>query len=398
MQPLFRHDHPQQTGQPREGPQDPEEMGEELDDEARDGQAMEVGGRLISSDRAKAEAFAREYARVSRQVRVPRLERIARHKMAHPTMRACKECEGRRCGACSLFEMDDLVKEISRLQLKKSPGPDQLYNEMLRHLGPVARAVLLSIIKESWTTGQVPRQWRATVVPIPKSAKDKKLVSSYRPIALTSHVGKLAERLIKSRLVYLTEYRGMIPSEQVGFRAGRSVGDSIGRLVQEVHDGWQRPKSRKRNSPEGTTAQKFVLVAFDFARAYDVVDHRLLRVRLLELGLPLCLVQWMWQWLRNGSVRVEVSGVKSRERMFLASLPQGSVLARPCFCYGRHRSSAHSKISRDAVVVVVVVVSPRAGLRPAVSRRLSVPKVAAGQGRHGPAVSQLPRLWVYGPE
>ena len=213
------------------------------DDEARDGQAMEVGGRLISSYRAKAEAFAREYARVSRQERVPRLDRIARHKMAHPTMRACMECEGRRCGACSLFEMDDLVKEISRLQLKKSPVPDQLCNEMLRHLGPVARGVLLSIINESWTTGQVPRQWRAaTVVPIPKSGKNKKLVSSYRPIALTSHVGKLAERLIKSRLVYLAESRGMIPPEQVGFRAGRSVGDSIGRLVQEVHDGWQRPK------------------------------------------------------------------------------------------------------------------------------------------------------------
>ena len=224
------------------------------------------------------------------------------------------------------------MKEISRLQLKKSPGPDQLCNEMLRHLDPVARGVLLSIINESWTTGQVPRQWRAaSVVPIPKSGKDEKLVSSYRLIALTSHVGKLAERLIKSRLVYLAESRGMIPPEQVGFRAGRSVGGSIGRLVQEVHDGWQRPKSRKRDPPEGTAEQKFVLVAFDFARAYDVVDHRLLRVRLLEFGLPLCMVQWLWQWLRDRRVRVEVSGVKSRERVFRAGLPQGSVLAPPLF-------------------------------------------------------------------
>ena len=102
-----------------------------VDDEARDGQVMEVGGRLISLDRARAEVFAREYARVSRQVRVPKLDRIARHKMTHTTMRACKEREGRRCGACSLFEMDDLVKKISRLHLKKSSGPDQLCNEML---------------------------------------------------------------------------------------------------------------------------------------------------------------------------------------------------------------------------------------------------------------------------
>lgn len=223
------------------------------------------------------------------------------------------------------------------------------YMNKCSHLSEImyelSNGALLSVINESWATSQVPRQWRvATVVPIPKSGKDKKLVASYRPIALTSHVGKLAERIIKSRLVFLVESRGMIPPEQVGFRAGRSVGDSIGRLTQEVHDGWQRPKARKKNPPEGTTAQKFVLVAFDFARAYDVVDHRLLRVRLLGLGLPLCMVQWVWQWLRDRRVRVEVNGVKSKERVFRAGLPQGSVLARPCFCYGRLHSSTPSRV------------------------------------------------------
>ncbi|KAF0301519.1 putative RNA-directed DNA polymerase from transposon BS [Amphibalanus amphitrite] len=116
-------------------------------------------------------------------------------------------------------------------------------------------------------------------------------------------------------------------SKQVGFRAGRSVEDSIGRLVQQVQDGWNRPKSRRADPPEGTTAQKYVLVAYDFARAYDVVDHRLLRLRLLELGLPRCMVQWTWQWLRDRQVAVEVNGVKSGERVFRAGLPQGSVLS-----------------------------------------------------------------------
>ena len=41
--------------------------------------------------------------------------------------------------------------------------------------------------------------------------------------------------------------------------------------------------------PDGESAQKFVMVAFDFARAYDKVDHRLLRARLTELGIPACL-------------------------------------------------------------------------------------------------------------
>ena len=38
------------------------------DEEHRDGQAMEDGGRLLVTDRSKAEAFAKTYATVSRQV------------------------------------------------------------------------------------------------------------------------------------------------------------------------------------------------------------------------------------------------------------------------------------------------------------------------------------------
>ena len=68
-------------------------------------------------------------------------------------------------------------------------------------------------------------------------------------------------------------------------------------------------------------AQKYVLVAFDFARAYDVVDHRLLRLSLTEQGLPLCLVRWVWQWLRDRRTRVEVRGDLSGEGIFRAGLP-----------------------------------------------------------------------------
>ena len=216
--------------------------------------------------------------------------------------------------------------------MKKSPGPDGIANEMLRHLGPIARSALLRLTNASWAESEVPREWRAaTVIPIPKSGKDKRRLASYRPIALTSHVGKLAERMILARLTFLAEQRGLIPAEQVGFREHRSVEDHIGRLVQEVQDGWQRPKPRRPNQPDGSTAQKYTLIAFDFARAYDTVDHRLLRARLLELGLPTCLVTWVWQWLRDRRVRVEVNGALSHERVFRAGLPQGSVLSPSLF-------------------------------------------------------------------
>ena len=311
------------------------------DDEHREGQAMKTGDRLLVTAEQKANAFVAQYAQVSRQVRAPKIDRAARRRLSEHNLRCCADCDGARTGCCSPFTEEELSKAIRKLQLRKSPGPDGISNEMIKHLGPRARTALLHLCNASWEQGVVPREWRtATVVPIPKTSKDKRLLTSYRPIALTSCVSKLAERLILARLEFAADSRGLVPSEQVGFRAKRSAEDSIGRLIQDAQDGWQRPKRDSRKPrPDGATAQKYLLTAFDFSRAYDVVDHRLLRLRLLELGLPLCLVKWVWSWLRDRGVRVEVQGALSKERIFRAGLPQGSVLPPPpppsCFCYGR---------------------------------------------------------------
>ncbi|KAF0311097.1 putative RNA-directed DNA polymerase from transposon BS [Amphibalanus amphitrite] len=77
--------------------------------------------------------------------------------------------------------------------------------------------------------------------------------------------------------------------------------------------------------------QKYVLLAFDFARAYDTVDHRLLRVRLMELGIPRCFYAWTWQYLRDRRARVEFQSATSGERVYRAGLPQGSVLSPALF-------------------------------------------------------------------
>ncbi|KAF0296693.1 hypothetical protein FJT64_005922 [Amphibalanus amphitrite] len=81
---------------------------------------------------------------------------------------------------------------------------------------------------------------------------------------------------------------------------------------------------RRKNLEEGSCAQKFVLLAFDFSGAYDNVDYRLLRVGLLEQDIPLCFITWIWQFLRDRRARVVPHGTLSDVRAFRAGLPQGS--------------------------------------------------------------------------
>ena len=287
-------------------------------------------GRLAVEDRQKASAFVRTYASVSRQVRSKKEDRRTKAGLKTFKTSPC-HCGGDRADACQAFSAQELENQIRQMKTRKAPGPDGICGEHLQHLGPIARARLLDLINRSWLRAEVPTAWRrARIIPILKSGKDPKLTGSYRPISLTSHLAKLVERVVGARLNHLIERDGLVPPEQVGFRRGRAAEEHVGRLIQQVQDGWNKPKPRGR-PVEGRTAEKFVLLSFDFARAYDTIDHRMLRLKLHRLSLPKCMIEWIFQFLRDRRARVEINGTSGEERIFRAGLPQGSVLAPTLF-------------------------------------------------------------------
>lgn len=65
----------------------------------------------------------------------------------------------------------------------------------------------------------LPMPWKeALVVGIPKEGKPQHFPGNYRPIALTPHLSKLYERVIKCRLAYFLEKNGIIPTCQASLR------------------------------------------------------------------------------------------------------------------------------------------------------------------------------------
>ena len=157
------------------------------------------------------------------------------------------------------FSTQELETAIKKAHKRKSPGPDQITNEMICNLGSKAKSQFLDLVNKSWQEGQIPSQWRtANITPILKKGKPAGLPSSYRPISLTSCLGKIAERMVNNRLYHWLEQNKLLSSMQAGFRKGSRTEDQLFRFVQNVMDGFQNKKN--------TTA-----VFIDLQQAYDRV-------------------------------------------------------------------------------------------------------------------------------
>ena len=116
------------------------------------------------------------------------------------------------------FSLDELQSCISDLS-NTAPGPDGIHNHIIKQLPKDTLTLLLNIYNDMWQSHTFPDSWRlATVIPIPKAGKDHTNPSNYRPIALTSCLCKLLEKMINNRLMWYLETTDSLSNLQCGFR------------------------------------------------------------------------------------------------------------------------------------------------------------------------------------
>ena len=90
---------------------------------------------------------------------------------------------------------------------------------MLKHLGLPGRKVILEFINKIWDKGLLPKSWKiANIKPLLKKGKPADELKSYRPISLSSCLGKLAERMINQRLYLYLETNKILNDAQAGLR------------------------------------------------------------------------------------------------------------------------------------------------------------------------------------
>ncbi|KAI5725988.1 hypothetical protein M8J77_022473 [Diaphorina citri] len=216
------------------------------------------------------------------------------------------------------FTRTELNQSINKLKTKSSPGSDKIYTEFLKHLGPKARSTLLEFINTVWQKS-VPAEWKkATIIPILKDGKPEDNINSYRPISLTSHMAKLMERLISSRLNWFLESKNLITQWQAGFRKYRSTNEQVIRLSQEIKDGINRKE---------TTVAVFV----DFQGAYDTVWRCKLLEKIYDLGIKGNMMKWISEFITQRYCSTRYYNKESTYKQTHRGLPQGAVLSTTLF-------------------------------------------------------------------
>ncbi|XP_051897465.1 40S ribosomal protein S24 isoform X1 [Pristis pectinata] len=129
------------------------------------------------------------------------------------------------------IKIEDVLKLLTNIKTDNSPGPDGIFPRLLREAREEMVEPLVRIFESSLSMGMVPGEWRvANVVPLFKKG-NRDSPGNYRPVSLTSVVGKLLERILRDRIYEHPENRGLIRDSQHGFVKGRSCLSSLIRVL-----------------------------------------------------------------------------------------------------------------------------------------------------------------------
>ena len=241
---------------------------------------------------------------------------VENHKKVHPKIKTKdKNNQEIHNKPITLNELESVIKQ----KQNSAPGEDNLPYSIFKKLPKSVLQNVVNFFNDIWQSGDIPKAFKhAIIVPILKPEKDPKLPASYRPIALTDHLGKLLETIVNNRLTHFLESKGIISKNQSGFRGKRQCMDQLSRLVAEVE------KCRKLN-------RQTAAVFLDLEKAYDLLWREGTLTELKEIGVTGQIYNYILSFLQDRTFQVRVGGSLSMKYEQETGTPQGAVLSPTIF-------------------------------------------------------------------
>ena len=212
------------------------------------------------------------------------------------------------------FTVKDLNNILSKTN-DTAPGEDGVTYQMIKNMPDHAKNYITDMYNKFFKDSYFPEKWkRAIIIPIPKPGKNPNSPNSYRPIALTSCLCKIFERLINERLLEYLIMNRILTTAQCGCQKGRSTIDHLIRLETAIRTAYAHK-------------EHFISVFFDLERAYDMTWRQGIIIDLFKAGLRGLLPKYIASFLGTRYFKVKVGSAISNEYEQQNGVPQGAVLS-----------------------------------------------------------------------
>jgi hypothetical protein len=207
-----------------------------------------------------------------------------------------------------LFDEDNIFKLIRKLNGKKAIGFGGLKISILKPIAKLIAPILKRLFTIIFNSGTIPRSWSKFRTILLKKDKNVDSINNYRPIALGSHIRKVYEILILSRLNAVTKNK--IHDHQNGFRRRRGCIDHCLSLDTTL---------RLKTSVD--------VVFLDIKAAYDSVNRSKLWNKMSKMEIPSDLIRCCISLFDNNSTVIDLDNKISKPVYYHSGLQQGSALS-----------------------------------------------------------------------
>lgn len=210
---------------------------------------------------------------------------------------------------------EELESVLIRLPCNKSPGKDGISYEFLKVLPQNWKLYVCVLFNKIFELGVVPNDWHEIVMIMLHKKGPPDNPENYRGIALLSSLLKTFSIILLNRLSTWSDFSGLLPEAQSGFRRGRGCIDNVFTLSSVVQIHLRLPGRR-------------VYAAFiDFRRAFDSIDHQLLWKKLYSQGISAKIIRCLQNLYDGARLQVRSDGRYSQPFDVNSGVLQGEPLS-----------------------------------------------------------------------
>ena len=204
----------------------------------------------------------------------------------------------------------EVQKRLSKLNASKASHPEDIPIKTIKEISFELAEPLTKIFNTSLQEGVFPSVWKtASIIPVSK-VKNPASANELRSIALTKILGRVFESFLAEWLK--DDFTPCLEIKQYGNVKGTSTTHYLVNMLYKVISGIEKPLNYA------------TLVAVDFTKAFDRINHTVAVSKIISSGVRPSIVSTISSFLSDRTQSVKHKGQLSGLKNITCGVPQGT--------------------------------------------------------------------------